>query len=362
MSRLETRLVRPSALTPAERLAWDEFVDADPRLASPYFERAFAECCEEARGDTRVLVARREGQIKAFLPLQAGRIGYARPVGGPLNDVSGLIAEPGADIAPAEMLRSGGVPIYDFSTALSAQTGWTAGGAKTDGSWVMDTSNGYEAWEQRRTQLAAKAMRNMRMRRRRLEGVEGGFRFVMADDRPEAFQTMVAWKSAQYRRTKVFDAFSVAWTGRLLQAILRRRSDRFSGLCSTLYVGDRIAAVHVGMASGRLTHFWFPAYDNDFGRMSPGLLLLTELARTAASLGHYGVEMGPGDYGFKRDLADYQIGLTSGFLATPSAMGMARRAAAWATRTIESAPLGAPAQWPGKALRKLDRLAGFYAA
>lgn len=360
MSRSETRLVRPSALTPAERAAWDSFVDADARLASPYFERAFAEACEEVRSDTRVLVARREGQIKAFLPMQTGRVGYARPIAGPLNDVSGLIAEPGADVSPVEMLRGGGVPIYDFSTALASQPGWNA--TAEDGSWVMDTSAGFEAWEKGRNELAPKAMRNLRMRRRRLENAEGGFRFVMADDRPEAFHTMMRWKSAQYRRTKVFDAFSVNWTRRLLEAILRRRSDRFNGLCSTLYVGDRIAAVHVGMASARMTHFWFPAYDADFGRISPGLLLMLEVARTASSLGHFGFELGPGDYSFKRDLADYQIGLASGFLAAPSALGMARRAAGWATRKIESAPLGAPGRWPGRAMRKLDRLAGFYAA
>ena len=362
MARMDVSLKRPSELTPLEREAWDAFVDADPRLASPYFERGFAECCEEARGDTRVLVARRQNAVKAFLPLQTGKIGYARPLGGPLGDVHGLIAEPGLSVDPAALLGAGGVPLFDFHSALASQSCWGAAANSRDGSWVMDTSKGFEAWEEERTSTEAKAMRNLRMRRRRLEKAEGGFEFRMDDDRPDAYAAMVQWKRAQYRRTKVFDVFSVSWTDALLKAVLNRRSDRFSGLCSTLNVGGRIAAVHVGMASGRMCNFWFPAYDAEFGRMSPGLLLLVEMARSAGAAGHYGVELGPGSYPFKKELASYQIGIASGFVAAPSLMGMARRGAAWASRKVEAAPLGAPSRWPGKAMRKLDRLAGFYAA
>ena len=361
MSRLDVSLTRPSALTQAERLAWDAFVDADPCLGSPYFERAFAECCEEARSDTRVLVARRDGAIKAFLPLQTGKVGYARPLAGPLGDVQGLIAEPGAQIDPAELLRKGGVPLFDYSAALASQACWRRGG-EIDGSWVVDISDGYDAWEESRRSVQPKPMRNLRTRRRRLEEADGGFSFIMADYRPEAFEAMIRWKRGQYQATKVFDVFSVGWTRRLLEAILRRRTDRFSGVCSTLNIGGEIAAVHVGMASARTTHYWFPAYDPDFSTMSPGLLLMTEMIRTAASFGQQSLELGPGQYAFKKDLATHQVGLVSGFVAAPSLLAVTRMAADGLRRAAEAAPIGRLSEAPGKALRKIDRLAGYYAA
>lgn len=359
---MNVTLKRPSDLLPAEREAWYAFLDADPALASPYFALEFAECCEEARDDTRVAVIRTGGQIRGFLPMQTGKVGYARPLAGPLGDVQGLIAEPGHDIALADVLAAAGIPVFDFHSALCSQASFARHAHHRDGSWIIDVSDGFDAWLERRKEVAPKFVRNIAMRERRLAQVEGGFNFVMADERPEALETMIRWKSVQYQQTKVFDVFSVEWPRRLLEAILRRQSDRFSGVCSSLNINGEIAAVHVGMASDRMCHFWFPAFNRDFGRMSPGLLLLVEMAKTAAQLGHTGVELGPGEYGFKRDISSYQVGLATGFVASSSLLGMARHASAAMVRAIEAAPIGPPAQWPGKAMRKLDRIAGFYAA
>ena len=79
---MDVSLEKPSTLSSAERAAWRAFAAENPALASPYFTLDFAECCEEARNDTRVIVVRRGGRIEAFLPLQAGKFGYARPLAG----------------------------------------------------------------------------------------------------------------------------------------------------------------------------------------------------------------------------------------------------------------------------------------
>jgi CelD/BcsL family acetyltransferase involved in cellulose biosynthesis len=362
MKRLDITMKRPSELDSVERGAWRDFTASNACLASPYFALEFAECCEEARSDTRVLVAKQSGRTAAFLPLHTGRFGYARPLGGPLSDVHGLIAAPDSTIDPAELLRGGHIPVFDFHCALASQAGFRSEREVIDGSWLLDLSDGYEAWLTRRREVASKAVRNIRTRQRRLGEVDGGYRYVMADTSRDAFETMIKWKQVQYRRTGVFDVFSVAWTRRLLEAILKRTSDSFSGVCSSLYINDQVAAVHVGMASDRVCHYWFPAYDEDMSRLSPGLLLLVEMARTAASLGHLAMELGPGRYPFKKDLSSYQIGLVSGCIARPSVQSMARSASRAITRSFEAAPLGSVSAWPGKAFRKLDRVAGFYEA
>ncbi|WP_300526851.1 GNAT family N-acetyltransferase [Maricaulis sp.] len=360
MTQGDTKLIRPSELTSAERQAWQDFVAADARLASPYFAPDFAECCEEARSDTRVAVYRRHGAIKAFLPMQTGRFGFARPIGGPLGDVHGVIAEPGADIQPSLLLEQAGIALFEFKSALAEQPGFARAARSRDGSWMVDTRAGFDAWRDNRRSVVPKLIKNLDMRRRRLERFEAGHTLRLSDARPEAFATLVDWKSAQYRRTGVFDAFRVGWTQRLLAAVLKRQTPRFSGILSTLSVDGRLAALHLGMVSDRMAHFWFPAYHADFSRISPGLLLLEEFIRMAADLGLEAVELGPGDYGFKQELASYQRGLASGFLApSPSRTWVHNRLDNWVERLdrIEAQP----ARWPGKALRRLDEMAGFYA-
>ena len=358
---MQVDIRKPSERTDAERGAWRAFLAAEPTLASPYFAMEFAECCEEVRDDTRVLVMRRQGVISGFLPFQAGRLGFARPLAGPLSDVHGVIAPDPHQADPAGWLARAGIAVFDFHSALAGQRGFARVGGVPDGSWVIDTADGFDAWHAARKAVNPKAMRNIATRLRRLEEVEGGYSFVMADYRPEVFEAMVRLKRDQYRRTGVFDVFSVGWTGRLLQAILKRQSDHFSGVCSSLCVGDEIVAVHVGMASDRLCHYWFPAYESDHNRLSPGVLLLVEMVRTAAAMGHLGVELGPGDYAFKKDLASSQTGLVCGRFTTNSLRGRLVRSSEGFAEACSKAPVGAVGGLPAKGLRKLGRLTGFMA-
>ena len=361
MPAIDVSVKRPSELSASEQDAWRIFVQADPALCSPYFALEFAQCCEEARSDTRVLVASRRGQPIAFLPLQTGRVGFARPLAGPLSDVHGVIAEPGFHIDPKDVLGRANIPVFQFHGALASQAGFRSGARDVEGSWVLDLSQGYASWEASRQQLAPKAMRNLRARRRRLEELAGGFSFVIADAGETALQTLLRWKSEQYRRTGVFDAFSVPWIRNLLEAVLRRQSDLFTGVCSSLYINGEIAAVHVGMATEKLCHYWFPAYDPDFAHFSPGLLLLLESARYTPALGHDGIELGPGGYGFKKDLGSYQVGLVAGSLGTQSIQNLSQRVLRQMAGQMRRAPLGALSRWPQKALNKVDRLSAFYA-
>tara|TARA_R110000868_G_scaffold50376_3_gene160978 strand:+ start:8301 stop:9380 length:1080 start_codon:yes stop_codon:yes gene_type:complete len=352
---------RPSELSPAEKQAWRAFVAADEALASPYFAFEFAECCEEARDDTRVLVIRKAGQIIGFLPLHTGKLGYARPLAGPMGDVQGLILEPGVDIDLRAVLRRAGLPLFAFHSALASQKVFHDNADEFRGSWMIDLSEGFDAWEERRGQVVPKAMRTLRSRRRKLDELEGGHRYVMEDSNPEVFDRMLEWKRQQYDSTHVFNVFSVDWTRDLLKAVLRRKGEFFSGSCSSLYVGDELVSVHIGMESDRLSHYWFPAYHADYARLSAGVLLLTEAARAAAAKGHLAVELGPGDFQFKRDLSSFQVGLASGCIAHKSLLCATRDAGQALTRAAESSPLGPIRHWPGKLMRKIDRLSGFYA-
>lgn len=361
MTRLSAELKKPSELSAAEREAWVAFTDVNAELASPYFRIEFAECCEEVRSDTRVLVVRKSGQIAGFLPLQMGKFGYARPLAGPLSDVHGFVCEPDTRVDAHAWLAAGGVPLFDFHSAVGLCAGWETAGQSVDGSWIIDVRNGYEAFEANRTEAEPKAFRNIRARRRKLEEWEGGHVFTLDDQRPEMLSQMIKWKRDQYHRTHVFDVFSIRWTRDLMSALLRRRSDRFRGVCSTLEMNGELAAVHVGMASEKRFHYWFPTYDPAFNKVSPGLMLLLEVVRDSAERGLSAVELGPGDYEFKRHLGSWQVPLFQGCVMTRSAPAILRTAAVALADGFERLPVKGLSSLPRRALEKADKLAAFYA-
>lgn len=357
---MDIALKRIEELAEDERAAWGEFVAADPALASPYFALDFAECCAEARTDTRVVCVRDKGVPVGFLPLHTGRAGFARPLAGPLGDVHGVIGEPGRPVDLAAWLKGAGIPILLFHGALASQDAFRPFTHGREGGWIIDVSDGFDAWHENRRSINSKVVRNIRTRFRRLGEAEGGHRFVMQDERPEAMAQMLAWKRAQYRETGVFDVFSVGWTRRLLEAVLRRRSDTFRGVCSSLEINGRFAAVHVGMASDRLVQYWFPAYDRELGAISPGLVLMVESARRAAEAGLKGVDLGPGQFAFKKDLATCQVGLAGGACAPSPVAGGLWAAVGKLSDTAHPERTGPVARVTGKAMRKLNRLTGFY--
>ncbi|KAA5804706.1 GNAT family N-acetyltransferase [Alkalicaulis satelles] len=346
-------------LTAAEREAWRAFTAGGRDLASPYFTLGFLDAAASARRDVRVLVIRRGGSVTGFLPLHAGFMGHARPLGGPLGDHHGLIAEPGSDIALSDVLKAGGVGLFSFFGALGGQGAFAPHALARDGSWVMDLSEGFEAYADARAAVEPKAFRNLRARRRKLESAEGGFEFRIDDRREDVFAAALAWKSAQYRRTGVFDAFSVRWTRDLLKAL--RHQDDCRLLVSSLEIGGKLAAAHVGMRSAQVLHYWFPVYDPEFSAVGPGLSLLLEIASAMPGEGVREIHLGPGDFMFKQHLGSWQFALLSGFAGQGAPLAVQRAARALELRA-ERLPLGPVSRLPGKAFRRIDVMAGFHAA
>src|SRR5439155_8113278 len=119
------------------------------------------------------------------------------------------------------------------------------------------------------------------------------FEWHTADE--AVFDRLLAWKSEQYRRTQLTDLFVFPWIVALLKNIWHTQTPQFAGVLSVLYANEQPAAIHFGMQSGSLLHSWFPAYDVELGKYSPGSALLLFLIRHAAEHGVALIELGKGD-------------------------------------------------------------------
>lgn len=155
----------------------------------------------------------------------------------------------------------------------------------------------FAAWEAMvRSRHAVKSGDNARQVRR-LERDLGPVRFVFDDGRPETFEAIVRWKSSQYRATGVGDMFARPENVELFRQLHR------AGLVviSSYWAGETLLAGHFGSSHARRLTWWIPAYDPQFGKYSPGRLMLTELMRESQRRGdlEFDFLIGAEDYKFQ---------------------------------------------------------------
>lgn len=140
-----------------------------------------------------------------------------------------------------------------------------------------------------------------RRKRRRLEERFGPLRFRTDDGRPEAFDAALAWKSAQYARTRAPDGFAVPQNVAMFRELVRR------GLVtvSSLAAGERLVAVHLGVRWRRRFFAWIPAYDREATVLSPGRLLLEHLLEESHGRGDLEFDFLIGDEPYKYHYATH---------------------------------------------------------
>jgi CelD/BcsL family acetyltransferase involved in cellulose biosynthesis len=73
------------------------------------------------------------------------------------------------------------------------------------------------------------------------------------------------------------------------------------------------------------------------------------------------LDLGPGDYRFKLQLANRTRALAHGFVGGPSPSTLVRSIQYGLRNAAEALPLGRVSALPGKAMRRLDLLAGLRA-
>jgi CelD/BcsL family acetyltransferase involved in cellulose biosynthesis len=288
--------------------AWRSIQEREPRLAGPYFCPEFTQAVARVRGDVRLAVIQNGGVPAGFFPHQRAPWGRGSPVGGALSDYHGVIATPGADWRVAELMRAARLATWSFDHLVDVSGRFAPHVTARVSSPQIDLERGLGQYQD----AARKA--------RKLAREAGELTFEL--HAPAALGSLFDWKRAQYRRTANPDVFAVRWTTELLELLMQTQSApfaaQFSGVCSVLRAGGRPVAVHAGLRSRRVLHWWFPAYDPAFARYSPGIILLQRLAEALPAAGVATIDLGKGDAAYKRALMTGAAELAEGAVARPS--------------------------------------------
>lgn len=349
---MHIRVVPARHLTSDLCARWSDIQRANPQLASPYFRPEFTQLVAEVRDDVEIAVIEHEGDVVGFLPFQRqGRV-HAQPVAGRLSDFHGVIAAADFACNPLELIRGCDLTSWKFDHLLVSQMDFEPFMWTRSRSPYLDLSGGFKAYEAER-KADNSELSTIKRKLNKLAREVGPLRLEWNSTDREALDTLYRWKGDQYERTGLRNLFSFEWIRKFLDRLFERREPELTGLLACLYAGDQLVAAHLGMSAQQTLHWWFPSYERELGRYSPGLGLIYMMAQQANGHGITRIDFGKGDEEYKFRLASGYDEVAEGCVDVRVGARLIRRT--WqATRDwVRSSPLHGPTQVPLRWFRRM---------
>ncbi|MCG8451338.1 MAG: GNAT family N-acetyltransferase, partial [Pirellulales bacterium] len=302
-SRIE--VLRASDLTEEHRQSWREIQLAVPSLDSAFFHPEFTQVVNRVRGDVEVAVLTENGESVGFFPFQRSPRGIAQSVVGRLSEFHGVIARHDLAWQPYDLIKQTGLTAWYFDHLPVTQTRFAPYHWGQSTSPFIDIGSGYERYCEVIKQSSSSAISQIDRKARKLQREKGPIRYCYHNPTADALEKLIAWKGDQHRRTGRVEIFNHAWVTQLLHAVYRSNTNGFSGPVSTLYVGDELVAVHLGLRCDKVLHWWFPAYNRKYEKYSPGLILLLRILQQSGDVDISRLDLGKGPERYK---AQYKTG------------------------------------------------------
>ena len=349
MGEIRYRVVPLGGLTSDEVTAWSALRASDPMLANPFFAVEFARAVASVRSNVEIVVMEVDGKTIGLFPFQReGTAGL--PLGTRVAEIQGAIVRPGTRWNPLQMLEAAGLKSWSFDCIPAWQQSLAAFAFCTDRFPYISLRDGFESYRLDRRKAGSRQIQQAQRKGRRLEREHGELRFEMHTVDGAAMQALQRWKSSQYARTGTFDLFRLKWVPELLREVWGTQESGFSGVLSALYAANEIVAVHLGMRSGNVMAWWFPAYNQDYEPYSPGLILLTKMLEAANDTGIERFDFGRGPERYKASFANGSWGISEGLVDARPVHRTMRRA------VFRLRDLADGSQWAALPLRYFRRL------
>ena len=295
--------VRARELSPEHQRIWSEVQESESAFESPFFRPEFTMLAASVWDRVWVGVIEEQGTPVGFFPFERYLFGMGRPVAPMVSDYQGVVVRSSVEWSAEELLRGCRLSDMEFNHLVASQRQLKPYHSSLGTSPAIDLSDGYETYERGRRQ-AGSALQRLDRQCRQFEREVGPVRFEMDARDPVLLEWVVQQKSKQCAEKGYTDALTVPGIRRFVDAVHAVHTPGFAGMLSVLFVGDRIAAAHMGMRSKSVWHYWFPVYEESLGKYSPGLLLLLRMAQAAPEMGIRKIDLGKGDSDYKQRLSN----------------------------------------------------------
>lgn len=357
---LEVQCRSPANLTASEWEQWERVLDGDEGVNSPFCAGQLVRLVGEIRGGVEVGVLRDDGRSVGFFPFQRCGRTAAEPVLGGLSEIHGVVVPAGVRWSVHELLQGCGLATWRFHHLATSQMPTQPFHWGRVKSPAIDLSGGFESYRQDRRRSGSRLLDQILRKSRKLAREQGPLRFEYHDLTEAPLAALLEWKTAQHRKTGMLPVLEIPWVRQLVGRLQQTQSEVFSGVFSTLYAGDSLAAVHLGLRRRNRLHVWFPAYDARLSSYSPGLILLVEIARAANAAGLERIELGKGSEPYKTSLGNQTRWVAEGVASTSRVSNLVGRRWYGAKARIRSSSLlGRPYEAVASATRRLRQQRDF---
>lgn len=353
-------IFKPQELDLAEIERWHQAQVQTPAWNSPFLHPAFAIAVARRREDTRVLVAEDHVGRHAWFAFHRRSSALARPAGAPVSDYQGLVCEPEFAAAPKDALREAGIAVLPFSALSDPNADFANDTTHTEASQVVDLSAGPDNYFADRDTVHRRHFKKMRQRARNMERDFGSGELVEDNADESLWQFLMDAKHAQYARTRKLDVLTIPWIAALLENL---RQNGHHGLAGRLFgyrVGDQWAAAEFGLHAHGIYHSWIAAYDPQFSRISPGLLLMHGILEQAVDLNISQMDLGRGHEHYKKYYANSLLSLSAGCALGMGPSAQSLRFLYSMVDGFAQLPLGPVARLPGKVMGSLEYIGACY--
>lgn len=289
----------PAELGSAEQLLWRSFTE-EASLHSPFLAWPFVESIGQVRDDARVATFRDGERVCGFLAFQVGPDQAGRPIGATICDAQAVVAPSGWTFDPRRLVAAAGLSRWSFDHLTTKQAAFLPYHHRRHRSPIVDLAAGYDAFVEEVRTNSKDLIAQVGRRRRKLEREVGPVVCEWQSSDPEGdLRRLAQWKSEQYARDGTWDRFAVPWITEAVELLARSSDPTCTGLLTSIRAGEHLVAAHFGLLGTDRLCWWFPTYNPEFGRYSPGLILLLEIIAEAARHGVAMVDLGRGEHGYK---------------------------------------------------------------
>jgi CelD/BcsL family acetyltransferase involved in cellulose biosynthesis len=332
---------------------WSVLQRGDPAVANPFFRPEYTRLVSSVQPNIEVAVLRSAGRSVGFWPFQRGAHNVAHPPGMYLCKYQGVIAEPGLAWTPEELLRKCQLSMWRFDKLVASQAPMQRYHWSCTESAIIDLPSSFEDYCQQKKREGSETIQKMLRKRRSLQREVGPVKLVPFSDDERVLNAVIEWKRAQYRRIGCIDYLGEAWKRDLLRRIAAFRSPDFSGMLSALYAGDHLIAAHLGMQSHSVVEGWFPVYNTEFEKYSPGMIFWLALAEQAAELGIRKIDLGAGPERYKHSLKNGAVLSAEGAVDLRPVRRAVRKGLWLTRRALVASPLKRPLRHIMRSVRSL---------
>ncbi|GAA1973354.1 GNAT family N-acetyltransferase [Kitasatospora viridis] len=330
---MDITVLSPEELTPAQTALWQRLLEGDPENANPFLAPGYTQAVAALRPCARTAVIRDGPETLGFFPFERHHLGAGKPIGWGFNDCQGLIHRPDLRLNAHDLLAACELATWDFDHLTARQPVLDPGTQLHAVSPAIRLGGGWSGYLDHLHARSPAFLRKTRAKTRKLQQREGELEFRY-DDAPEALDTLIRWKTAQFRARGYRDHFARPFTGALLRALLLARTGGCTGLLSTLYCAGRPVACQYSLLSRQVQALWFTAYDPDYASYSPGVLLNLSITQAAAARGIRLIDMGRGEDPTKQALKTTDLTVGQGQLRRGHARAAAIRGGSAAYRSV----------------------------